>query len=143
MNQVADQAQTGRPVRGDDERPGAEQLRPVAQLSMLHSLAAKLGALDSIEAIGEAITSELGTIVDYHNCRVYHLRSDGHTLLPIAFRGKHFSEYEQETLDELVTEVGEGMTGWVAETGRSLLTPNAQEVEFAVQIEGTEAPIAG
>ena len=37
-----------------------------------------------------------------------------------------------------MTQVGEGMTGWVAETGRSLLTPNAQEVGFAVQIEGTD-----
>ena len=30
------------------------------------------------------------------------------------------------------------MTGWVAEHRTSLLTPNAQEVEFAVQIEGTD-----
>ena len=60
------------------------------------------------------------------------------TLPPIAFRGEYFAEYEEETLEELVTQVGEGMTGWVAETGRSLLTPNAQEVEFAVQIEGTD-----
>ena len=105
---------------------------------MLHSLAAKLNALGSVEAIGEAITAELRTIVEYHNCRVYLLQPDGRTLLPIAFRGEYFAEYEEETLEELVTQVGEGMTGWVAETGRSLLTPNAQEVEFAVQIEGTD-----
>ena len=105
---------------------------------MLHSLAAKLSGLGSVEAIGEAITAELRTIVEYHNCRVYLLQPDGRTLLPIAFRGEYFAEYEEETLEELVTQVGEGMTGWVAETGRSLLTPNAQEVEFAVQIEGTD-----
>lgn len=128
----------------DIERAGAapgdevDRFRSIAQLNMLHSLAAKLNALGSVEAIGEAITAELRPIVEYHNCRVYLLQPDGRTLLPIAFRGEYFAEYEEETLEELVTTVGKGMTGWVAETGRSLLTPNAQEVEFAVQIEGTD-----
>ena len=130
-------------TRADEARDevsgvGADRFRSAAQLNMLHSLAAKLSGLGSVQAIGEAIAAELRTIVEYHNCRVYHLQPDGTTLLPIAFRGEYFTEYEEETLEELVTQVGEGMTGWVAETGRSLLTPNAQEVEFAVQIDGTD-----
>src|SRR5512134_213722 len=130
-------------MRADEARDevsgvGADRFRSAAQLNMLHSLAAKLSGLGSVEAIGEAIAAELRTIVEYHNCRVYHLQPDGTTLLPIAFRGEYFTDYEEETLEELVTQVGEGMTGWVAETGRSLLTPNAQEVDFAVQIEGTD-----
>jgi putative methionine-R-sulfoxide reductase with GAF domain len=126
---------------GDHDDAGADPLRSSAQLNMLHSLAAKLNALDSVEAIGGAITGELRTIVEYHNCRVYLLQPDGRTLMPIAFRGEYFAEYAEyaeETLEELVTAVGEGMTGWVAQTGRTLLTPNAQEVEFAIQIEGTD-----
>ena len=35
--------------------------------------------------------------------------------MPIAFRGEIFYEYEHETLEELITHVGEGITGWVAE----------------------------
>lgn len=123
---------------GETARDGQDRFRSTAQLNMLHSLSAKLNALGSVEAIGEAITAELRTIVEYHNCRVYLLQPDGRSLLPIAFRGEYVPEYEEETVDELVSAVGEGMTGWVAETGRSLLTPNAQEVEFAVQIEGTD-----
>jgi PAS domain S-box-containing protein len=110
----------------------------VAQLNMLHSLAAKLNALSDVEEIGAAITAELRTIIDYHNCRVYLLQDDGVTLMPIAFRGELFKEYEEETLEELVTTMGEGLTGHVAASGESLLTPNAQEVEFAIQIDGTE-----
>ena len=128
-------------LRHGDHDGGGDPLRSIAQLNMLHSLAAKLNALDSVESIGEAITGELRTIVEYHNCRVYLLQPDGRTLTPIAFRGQYFAdyaEYAEETLEELVTEVGEGMTGWVAQTGRTLLTPNAQEVEFAIQIEGTD-----
>jgi len=119
-----------------EQRP--DRIRSVAQLNMLHSLAAKLNALGSVEEIGAAITAELRTIIDYHNCRVYLLQDDGLTLLPVAFRGELFQEYEEETLEDLVTTVGEGLTGHVAATGESLLTPNAQEVEFAIQIDGTE-----
>jgi signal transduction histidine kinase/GAF domain-containing protein len=133
---VVERARTDE-VRGEANE-GTDRFRSAAQLNMLHSLAAKLSGLGSVEAIGEAIAAELRTIVEYHNCRVYLQQPDGRTLLPIAFRGEYFAEYEEETLEELVTQVGEGMTGWVAETGRSLLTPNAQEVEFAVQIEGTD-----
>jgi PAS domain S-box-containing protein len=120
-----------------DER-NAERFRSVAQLNMLHSLAATLNSMGSVEEIGQVITAELRTIIDYHNCRVYLLQPDGRVLLPIAFRGALFKEYEEETLEELITEVGEGLTGWVAEHKTSLLTPNALEVEFAVRIEGTD-----
>ena len=124
----------------NDEQTGtsADAIRSVAQLNMLHHLAASLNALVDVDEIGAAITAELRTIVDYHNCRVYLLQPNGTTLLPVAFRGELFSEYEHETLEELVTEVGEGITGTVAATRTSLLTPDAREIEFAVQIPGTD-----
>jgi PAS domain S-box-containing protein len=117
---------------------GADPFRSVAQLNMLHSLAAKLNRLGSVAEIGSAITDELGTILDYHNCRVYVLQEDGRTLLPVAFRGELFSEYERERPEELVTNVGEGITGWVAEHRASLITPDAREVKFAITIPGTD-----
>jgi PAS domain S-box-containing protein len=121
--------------------PGADPFKSVAQLNMLHSLAAKLNRLDSVADIGSAITDELRTILDYHNCRVYVLREDGRTLTPVAFRGELFSEYESETPEELITTVGEGITGWVAEHRESLVTPDAREVEFAITIPGTDDDI--
>ena len=75
-----------------------DRLRSVAQLNMLHSLAAKLNSLSDVAEIGAAIAAELRTIIDYHNCRVYLLQADGTTLWPIAFRGDLFSDYERETL---------------------------------------------
>ena len=119
-------------------RPAAseDRFRSGAQLDMLHSLTAKLNALRTEAEIGAAITDELHTVIDYHNCRVYRLQPDGLTLLPVAFAGK-LGGYEEERLEDLMSSVGEGMTGHVAATGRSLLTPNAQEVTFAIQIDGT------
>ncbi|MEA2520980.1 MAG: hypothetical protein QOI81_626, partial [Actinomycetota bacterium] len=130
------QADETRAGRDDSQRDQA--IRSGAELDMLHSLAAKLNSLGNITEIGAAITSELHTIIDYHNCRVYLLQGDGVTLLPIAFHGTLFSEYETESVQDLVTLMGEGITGHVAERRESLLTPDARLVDFAVLIEGTE-----
>jgi PAS domain S-box-containing protein len=131
--------ETGRrdPVRYaplEDETNG--ELRSLAQLKMLHSLAAQLTRLTDRALIANAITAELKTIIDYHNCRVYLLAADGWTLEPTAFRGE-LTEYQGETYEELVTHVGEGITGHVAETRESFYTPDADQVAFAVQIPGT------
>jgi len=123
-------------VVGGEER-GPDEIRWVAQLNMLHSLAARLNGLGDVDEIGGAITAELKTIVDYHNCRVYVLQDDGVTLLPVAFRGELFSGYETETHDELIVKVGEGITGRVAEERVSLLTPDARSVDFSVTIPGS------
>ncbi len=117
--------------------PGKDRVGSGAQLDMLHSLAAKLNALGDVRDIGNAITAELRTIIDYHNCRVYLVQPDGVTLLPVAFRGE-LEGYGEERLEDLMSVVGEGLTGHVAAMGSSLLTANAQEVPFAIQIEGTD-----
>lgn len=46
------------------------ELRSAAQLKMLHSLALRLSLLGETRSIAEAITTELKTLIDYHNCRV-------------------------------------------------------------------------
>jgi hypothetical protein len=78
-------------ARQDESEPaldrGDSELRSLAQLKMLHTLAARLNRLNDVSQIGEAITAELRTLLDYHSCRVYLLQPDGKTLLPIAFRG--------------------------------------------------------
>ena len=122
----------------DPTRPPRDPERSDAQLDMLHSFAAKLNVLTDTAEIGSAITSELRTIIDYHNCRVYLLQSDRSTLMPIAFSGEMTTEYFEEDLDTLITEIGEGITGTVAATRESLLTPDAREVPFSVTIEGTD-----
>ena len=113
------------------------ELRSVAQLRMLHALATRLNALDDVAAIGEAITTELKTLIDYHNCRIYLLLEDGLTLWPITFRGE-LTEYESETPEELVTQVGEGITGYAAITGQTYYAPDALHDERGLQIEGTD-----
>lgn len=122
----------------DGQGTSAERaaLRSLAQLNMLHSLGARLNRLNDVKEIADAITAELQTLIDYHNCRIYLLQPDGETLVPVVFRGQ-LTEYEGETYEELVTKIGEGITGHAALTGKSFYTPDANEVPFAVQIPGT------
>lgn len=131
---TGDEASTER----EQHRDEADRIRSVAQLNMLHSLAAKLNSLGDIWEIGAAITGELGTIIDYHSCRVYLLQPDRSTLLPVSFRGDVFPDYAKETEETLKTRVGEGITGHVAKTLRSFITPDAREVDYAILIPGTD-----
>jgi signal transduction histidine kinase/putative methionine-R-sulfoxide reductase with GAF domain len=112
------------------------ELRSVAQLRMLHALASRLNALDDIDAIGEAITTELKTLIDYHACRIYLLLEDGETLWPSTFKGD--GEYESETHEELVSRVGEGITGRAAYLGQTYYAPDALKDPHGYQIEGTD-----
>ena len=115
----------------------APESRSALQLNMLHTLAARLARLTEPEAIGQAITGELGTIIDYHNCRIYLLDEERALLVPIALRGR-LGAYEDETFEDLVTQFGEGITGHVAESGESFSAPNAMDVEWSVTIPGTD-----
>ncbi|GIU99032.1 MAG: hypothetical protein KatS3mg014_0648 [Actinomycetota bacterium] len=112
------------------------RLRSAAQLRMLHSLALRLNRLGDVRQIAEAITAELKTLIDYHNCRVYLLAEDGWTLEPIAFRGE-LTEYEGESYEGLVTHVGEGFTGHAVATGETYYAADALRDPLGVQIPGT------
>jgi diguanylate cyclase (GGDEF)-like protein len=110
--------------------------RSLAHLRMLHSVSARLDRLNDVTSIGHAIVTELKALIDYHGARVYILQTDGETLYPIANRGE-LIEYQGETIDALISKVGEGITGVAVERGETIYAPNAEECEFAVQIPGT------
>jgi diguanylate cyclase (GGDEF)-like protein len=110
-------------------------VRSIAHMKMLQSLAGKLNRLNDVRAIAGTIASELRLLIDYHNCRV--VLRDGDDLRPIAFIGEYDSRVGTAT-DAYTAKVGQGITGRVAETGESLLIPNALECEFAYRIPGTD-----
>jgi signal transduction histidine kinase len=120
----------------DRDRSTSDELRSIAQLRMLHSLARRLNQLNDVRQIGEAITAELRTLIDYHNCRVHLISDDGQMLIPVAFRGD-LSEYQGETYEALLIPMGHGITGRVAQTGESHYAPNTADDPHAVNIPGT------
>jgi diguanylate cyclase (GGDEF)-like protein len=119
------------------DAPGIERdVRSIAHLKMLQSLTGKLNRLNDVREIGEAIATELRSLVDYHNCRVF--VPDGDELIPVAFMGELSSSSESLSLDLLRTRIGRGITGRCAELGESIVVADAANCEFGQQIEGTD-----
>ncbi|HEY7281115.1 MAG TPA: HD domain-containing phosphohydrolase [Actinomycetota bacterium] len=108
----------------------------VRHLKVLQSVSSKLNRLQDVRHIAATILDELGELVEFHNCRISLIDATGTMLYPVAFRGT-LTEYEGETEEALITEVGEGITGRVALTGESIYTADANNCEFAVLIPGT------
>jgi diguanylate cyclase (GGDEF)-like protein len=120
------------------ERPGvtstSHDVRSIAHMKMLQSLAGKLNRLNDVHEIGTTIANELRTLIDYVSCLVW-IREDDN-LVPLATRGELALVF-QESPEKLVRPVGEGIVGTAAATGRSLLIPNALECSYAEQVPGT------
>ena len=123
-------------ARPDAPHARRDDVRSIAHLKMLQSLAGKLNRLNDVREIGMTIANELRQLIDYHNCRV--LLLEGDRLVPIAFRGELTGD-PSAVMDVLVRRVGEGVTGHVAQTGKPLITGDAANCEYGVRIEGTEA----
>jgi diguanylate cyclase (GGDEF)-like protein len=121
---VFEDVRAERPLDGDQAR----DIRSIAHLKLLQSLARKLGRLNDVTQIGEAIVSELRMLVDYHNCIVYML--EGSRLVPVAVRG----QLESVARERLEFQLGEGLTGHVAETGKPMLVANVLECDICIQL---------
>jgi diguanylate cyclase (GGDEF)-like protein len=121
------------------ERPDTpivvRDVRSLAHMKMLQSLTGKLNRLTDVRKIGDEIASELRSLIDYHNCRVFVV--DGDELVPVAFRGALGAETGALPLELLRTRIGVGVTGQCAERAESLLVGDAANCEFGHRIEGT------
>jgi diguanylate cyclase (GGDEF)-like protein len=124
---------------GATERPDTptpvRDVRSLAHMKMLQSLAGKLNRLTDVRKIGDEITSELRSLIDYHNCRVFVV--DGDVLVPVAFRGALGADTGALPLELLRVRIGVGVTGRCAERAESLLIGDAANCEFGHRIEGT------
>ena len=134
-NQIVlfDEHSTERP---DSKPAGGRDVRSIAHLKMLQSLAGKLNRLNDVRQIGEVIADELRLLIDYHNCRVMVIEGD--EIVPIAFRGDLVSR-DGEQVAFPRAKIGEGITGRAAATGEPQLVANTLECDYAVMIPGTHA----
>ena len=123
-NQVVlfDDSATERPAVRDAR---GEDIRSIAHLKMLQSLAGKLNRSNDVREIGMAIANELRQLIDYHNCRIF--VREGEELAPIAFQGE-LTAPDRSATEVFRTRVGEGFTGHVVETGLPLLLARRVEV---------------
>ncbi len=107
-----------------------------AQLQSIQQLGARLSRLTTEREIGDAISTELETLIEFHNVRVYRLRDDG-WVDPVAMRGL-VGEFKDETPDLLRVRIGEGIAGWVVQHRLPQNLGDAANDPRSVTIPGTE-----
>ena len=98
----------------------AESRRTLAdRLSSIAELAGRLSGLVDQEAIAWAIVAEAKRLIEHDTIRVYRIDHGTGMCEPIAFEGTFLGTTEPD-MARLRMRVGEGLTGWVAQHGRSL-----------------------
>jgi diguanylate cyclase (GGDEF)-like protein/putative nucleotidyltransferase with HDIG domain len=106
-------------------------------LDAIQQLGARLATVASVPEICETIGRAITTLLPYDQCRIYLREEDGHTLRPVYFSDTKRSEYEGVTEETLALQVGEGITGWVAETKQGALVGDTERHPKGVHIAGT------
>jgi diguanylate cyclase (GGDEF)-like protein len=131
-----------KPAHGNGGSPAPGRVLPpvrrreawAAQLTSIQQLGGRLNKLTSVEEIGRAIVAELRQLIEHDNIRVYRLAGD--ELIPIALEG-WVGEYADETVDQLRSSIGHGITGWVAAHKVPQILPDAAHDPRARTIPGT------
>ena len=100
-------------------------------------LAETADAVVSVPEICDTIGRAITTLLPYDQCRIYLLEDDARTLRPVYFSDTKRAEYEGVTAETLAIQVGEGITGWVAETKQGALVGDTERHPKAIHIPGT------
>ena len=110
-----------------------------ARLRAIGELSSRLNRITTVDGIGEAIVTEADRLIDHDTIRVYRVDQMRRMCEPIAFQGE-FAGIGRPTLEQLRLPVGQGLTGWVAEHGRSLRIGDAGVDPRGVQVGETAGP---
>jgi diguanylate cyclase (GGDEF)-like protein/putative nucleotidyltransferase with HDIG domain len=106
-------------------------------LDAIQQLGARLACVVGVQEISQTIGQAITTLLPYDQCRIYLLEDDGLTLTPAYFGGAQRTEYSAITAEGLALQVGEGITGWVAETKHGVVVGDTEHHPRAAQIPGT------
>jgi diguanylate cyclase (GGDEF)-like protein/excisionase family DNA binding protein len=96
-----------------------------ARLRAIQDLSARLSGIQDVRGIGETIVAEARSLIEYDTLRVYGVNHDTGWCEPIAFEGVFLGRTDPDP-EQLRVRIGEGLTGWVAEHGETLLLGDSQ-----------------
>jgi len=120
----------------EDRKPGFAHSW-TQHLDAIQQLGARLAMVVSVPEICATIGQAITTLLPYDQCRIYLLEDDAKALRPVYFSDTKRGEYEGVTAATLALEVGQGITGWVAETKQGALVGDTERHPKAVHIPGT------
>ncbi|HEX6510623.1 MAG TPA: GAF domain-containing protein [Chloroflexota bacterium] len=103
----------------ENARLFAAQQRRVVELQTIQTIVQTLTPLHDRSAIARVVQAELRNLLDYAHCGIFVLEEGSTRLLPVLFEGAEFPYTH--------VNFGEGLTGWVAQHGRSALVTDSTE----------------
>lgn len=106
-------------------------------LEAIETLSAQLGRVTAVQDVCGLIGETIVTLVPYDQCRIYMLDDDERTLTCVWFGSTNREEYRGITAPSLTVRVGEGITGWVAETKRGAVLGDTEHHPKAIHVPDT------
>jgi HD-GYP domain-containing protein (c-di-GMP phosphodiesterase class II) len=107
------------------------------QLEGLGGLGSRLGLESSVEGICRVVGETIVSLMSCDQCRIF-LMDDDHTELRVIYLTQaDREEYRAITAEGLSVKVGQGITGWVAESGRGVVVGDAERHAKALHIDNT------
>jgi len=108
----------------------------IIQLEAIRNITNRLNKLNDVKTVAYAVMDEIKKVIEFDNCRVFLLNDNREELIPIAF-GSEVEEYQGETEEVLHLRVGEGITGWVAQTGEAKIIDDGERHPHSRHVPGS------
>jgi PAS domain S-box-containing protein len=134
---ILDDAQKVRLVTGiaaditERKQAEAETLRHLDELQALYENGLAVGRLLSPREIGERVIQTFTKYLSWHHATIRLRKGESDDLELIAFSVPHLTEDEKEGVEKnfsfRVNKVGQGMSGWVVQTGKLIRTGNVHD----------------
>ena len=106
-------------------------------MQTVEALGQQLARATSIEDICSRIGATISTLVPHDQCRVLLMNEDRTQLEVVYLKGTDREEYRAVTIENAAVEVGEGITGWVAESRRGVVLGDTEHHPKAKHVAGT------
>ena len=106
-------------------------------LQTIEALGQQLARASSVEDICNRMGETIVTLLPHDHCRILLVNEDRSRLDVVYLSGSEREEYKEVTRANAAVDVGEGITGWVAETKRGAVLGDAERHPKAAHVPGT------
>jgi diguanylate cyclase (GGDEF)-like protein len=113
----------------ENARLFSNQQDRVFELQAIQNIVQRLTPLHDIPSVAQLINRELAGLIDYHSCRLFVLDPVENVLVPISL-----ADFDPHGMR---VELGQGITGWIAQHGRAEVIPNMLNDPRSFYIPGT------
>jgi diguanylate cyclase (GGDEF)-like protein len=113
----------------ENARLFSNQQDRVFELQAIQNIVQKLTPLHDIPSIAQLINRELAGLIDYHSCRLFVLDPVENVLVPVSL-----ADFDPQGMR---VNLGQGITGWIAQYGRPEVIPNMLNDSRSFYIPGT------